>query len=170
MPLESLKDLLEDELKDMYSAETQLTKALPRMAKHASNPELKRAFQHHLKQTEEHARRIERICEELGFKPRGKRCMGMEGLIEEGKEVLNEAAEPDVLDAGMIAAAQKVEHYEIAAYGTARAHAGRMGYGNAARILQQTLDEESEANELLTKIAERMVNQEAMTAGNGKSH
>ncbi len=121
--METLHDLLTDELKDMFSAETQLTKALPRMAKNATHPELKQAFQQHLKETEEHIRRIERICAELDIKPRGKKCMGMEGLIEEGKEVMTEAKDDDVMDAGLIGAAQKVEHYEISAYGTARAHA-----------------------------------------------
>ena len=166
MPMESLHDLLTDELKDMFSAETQLTKALPRMAKKATNPELKRAFEQHLKQTEEHVRRVERICNNLEIKPRGKKCMGMEGLIEEGKEIMMEDAEPDVLDAGLIGAAQKVEHYEIAGYGTARAHAEQLGYTDAARELQMILEEESQTNELLTQIAERMVNTQA--AGNGQ--
>jgi ferritin-like metal-binding protein YciE len=168
MPMESLHDLLTDELKDMFSAETQLTKALPRMAKAATNPELKRAFQDHLKQTEEHVRRVERICNNLEMKPRGKKCMGMEGLVEEGKEIMQEEAEADVMDAGLIGAAQKVEHYEIAAYGTARAHAQQLGYTDAARELQMILDQESEANELLTQIAERMVNPEAAMPGNGQ--
>jgi ferritin-like metal-binding protein YciE len=168
MPMESLHDLLTDELKDMFSAETQLTKALPKMAKAATNPELKRAFQDHLKQTEEHVRRVERICNNLEMKPRGKKCMGMEGLIEEGKEIMQEEAEADVMDAGLIGAAQKVEHYEIAAYGTARTHAQQLGYTDAARELQMILDQESEANELLTQIAERMVNPEAAMPGNGQ--
>ena len=167
MPMESLHDLLTDELKDMFSAETQLTKALPRMAKKATNPELKRAFEQHLKQTEEHVRRVERICNNLEIKPRGKKCMGMEGLVEEGKEIMLEDAEPDVMDAGLIGAAQKVEHYEIASYGTARAHAEQLGYTDAARELQRILEEESKANELLTQIAERMVNAEA-AMGNGQ--
>jgi ferritin-like metal-binding protein YciE len=167
MPMESLHDLLTDELKDMFSAETQLTKALPRMAKKATNPELKRAFERHLKQTEEHVRRVERICNNLEIKPRGKKCMGMEGLVEEGKEIMMEDAEPDVMDAGLIGAAQKVEHYEIASYGTARAHAEQLGYTDAARELQMILEEESQTNELLTQIAERMVNAEA-AVGNGQ--
>jgi ferritin-like metal-binding protein YciE len=165
--MESLHDLLQDELKDMFSAETQLTKALPKMAKAATNPDLKRAFQDHLKQTEEHARRVERVCSDLGMKPRGKKCMGMEGLIEEGKEIMQEEAEADVLDAGLIGAAQKVEHYEIAAYGTARTHAQQLGYADAARELQKILDQESEANERLTRIAERRVNPEAAMGGPG---
>ena len=165
--METMHDLLTDELKDLFSAETQLTKALPRLAKNATNPELKKAFQAHLKETEEHVRRIERICAELDIKPRGKKCMGMEGLIEEGKEVMTEAQADDVMDAGLIGAAQKVEHYEISAYGTARAHAEQLGYRNAASMLQQTLDEESHANELLTQIAETMVNPEAAMSGTG---
>jgi ferritin-like metal-binding protein YciE len=165
--MESLHDLLTDELKDMYSAETQLTKALPKMAKAATNPELKRAFEQHLKQTEEHVRRVERVCNNLEIKPRGKKCMGMEGLIEEGKEIMQEEAEADVMDAGLIGAAQKVEHYEIASYGTARTHAEQLGYTDAARELQRILDEESQANELLTRIAESMVNAEA-AMGNGQ--
>jgi ferritin-like metal-binding protein YciE len=157
----TLEDLYTDLLKDLYSAEKQLVKALPKMVKNAESPDLQKAFQEHLRQTEGHVERIERIFTELGGSPRGKKCVGMEGLIEEGSELLQEDVEPDVLDAGMIAAAQKVEHYEIASYGTARAWAQRLGYDNAARLLQQTLEEESMANEKLTKIAESHVNMEA---------
>jgi len=171
MPPENLYDLLVDELKDLYSAETQLTKALPRMAKKAANTELRTAFSQHLKETENQVARIERVCALLESKPRGKKCVAMEGLIEEGKEVMEEVKDPDVLDAGLIGAAQKVEHYEIAAYGTARTHARRLGYVEAARLLQQTLDEEAEADEKLTRIAESSVNAEAMystrASGNG---
>ena len=157
----TLEDLYTDLLKDLYSAEKQLVKALPKMAKNAQAPDLQKAFQEHLKQTEGQVERIERIFTELGGSPRGKKCVGMEGLIEEGNELLREEAEPDVLDAGLIAAAQKVEHYEIAGYGTARAWAQRLGYDKAARMLQETLDEESMANEKLNKIAETHVNMEA---------
>ena len=157
----TLEDLYIDMLKDLYSAEKQLVKALPKMAKNAQSPDLQKAFQDHLKQTEGHVERIERIFTDLEGSPRGKKCVGMEGLIEEGNELLQEDVEPDVLDAGLIAAAQKVEHYEIASYGTARAWAERLGYDKAARLLQQTLDEESMANEKLTKIAESHVNMEA---------
>ncbi|HET6821753.1 MAG TPA: ferritin-like domain-containing protein [Anaerolineales bacterium] len=157
----TLEDLYTDMLKDLYSAEKQLVKALPKMAKNAEAPDLQKAFQEHLKQTEGHVERIERIFSELDGSPRGKKCVGMEGLIEEGNEIMQEDAEPDVLDAGLIAAAQKVEHYEIASYGTARAWAERLGYNNAARLLQQTLEEESMANEKLTKIAESHINMEA---------
>jgi ferritin-like metal-binding protein YciE len=157
----TLEDLYTDLLKDLYSAEKQLVKALPKMAKNAQSPDLQKAFQEHLRQTEGQVERIERIFSETGGSPRGKKCVGMEGLVEEGNELLKEDAEPDVLDAGLIAAAQKVEHYEIASYGTARAWAQRLGYDKAARLLQETLDEESMANEKLTKIAESHVNMEA---------
>jgi ferritin-like metal-binding protein YciE len=159
--MSTLEDLYTDLLKDLYSAEKQLVKALPKIAKNAQSPDLQRAFQEHLRQTEGHVERIERIFSDLDGSPRGKKCVGMEGLIEEGNELLQEDVEPDVLDAGLIAAAQKVEHYEIAGYGTARAWAERLGYDQAARLLQQTLDEESTANEKLTKIAESHVNMEA---------
>jgi ferritin-like metal-binding protein YciE len=157
----TLEDLYTDMLKDLYSAEKQLVKALPKMAKNAQSPDLQKAFQEHLRQTEGHVERIERIFSDLEGSPRGKKCVGMEGLIEEGNEILQEDAEPDVLDAGLIAAAQKVEHYEIASYGTARAWAERLGHDKAARLLQQTLEEESMANEKLTRIAESHVNMEA---------
>lgn len=159
--MSTLEDLYMDLLKDLYSAEKQLVKALPKMAKNAQSPDLQRAFQEHLRQTEGQVERIERIFSELEGSPRGKKCVGMEGLIEEGNELLKEDAEPDVLDAGLIAAAQKVEHYEIAGYGTARAWAQRLGYNNAAKLLEQTLEEESMANEKLTRIAESHVNMEA---------
>ncbi|HEY3475598.1 MAG TPA: ferritin-like domain-containing protein [Anaerolineales bacterium] len=157
----TLEDLYTDLLKDLYSAEKQIVKALPKMAKNAQSPDLQRAFQEHLRQTEGQVERIERIFSEMGGSPRGKKCVGMEGLVAEGNELLQENAEPDVLDAGLIAAAQKVEHYEIASYGTARAWAERLGYDKAARLLQQTLEEESMANEKLTRIAESHVNMEA---------
>jgi len=159
--LANLEDLYEDLLKDLYSAEKQLVKALPKMAKNADSPDLQRAFQDHLGQTEKHVERIERIFSDLGGSPRGKKCVGMEGLIEEGGELLKEDVEPDVLDAGLIAAAQKVEHYEIAGYGTARAWANKLGYSDAVNLLQDTLDEESMANEKLTQLAESHINMEA---------
>ncbi len=159
MPLQTLNDLFVSELKDLYSAEHQLIKALPKMAKAADNVQLGRAFASHLEQTQEHARRIEEIFSAgLEGSPRGKKCAAMEGLVTEGKEVLAEEGAPDVKDAALIGAAQRVEHYEIAAYGTARAHAQQLGYANAAKLLEQTLNEESAANEKLTKIAEDSVN------------
>ena len=159
--MQTLDDLYVDLLKDLYSAEKQLVKALPKMAKNASSTDLQKAFQEHLKQTERQVERIDRIFVEMGGSPRGKKCVGMEGLVEEGNEIMKEDAEPEVMDAGLIAAAQKVEHYEIAGYGTARAWAERLGYDKAARLLQETLDEESMANEKLTQIAESHVNMEA---------
>jgi ferritin-like metal-binding protein YciE len=159
--MSTLEDLYMDLLKDLYSAEKQLVKALPKMAKNAQSPDLQRAFQEHLRQTEGQVERIERIFSDLDGSPRGKKCVGMEGLIEEGNELLKEDVEPDVLDAGLIAAAQKVEHYEIAGYGTARAWAQRLGHDRAARLLQETLEEESMANEKLNRIAESHVNMEA---------
>ena len=159
--METLEDLYEDLLKDLYSAEKQLVKALPKMAKNADSPDLQKAFQEHLGQTERQVERIERIFSKLEGSPRGKKCVGMEGLIAEGEELLKEDVEPNVLDAGLIAAAQKVEHYEIASYGTARAWAEKLGYEDHANLLQQTLDEEAMANEKLTDLAESFINMEA---------
>ena len=156
-----MHDLFEDQIKDLYSAENQIIKALPKMAKNASNPQLRAAFERHLEETRNPVARLEQIAEELEFSPKGKKCAGMEGLIEEGKEVMSEFEE-DTLDAGMIGAAQKVEHYEIAAYGTARAHAELLGYTRAARLLQQTLDEEGRTDKKLSQLAESVVNVEAL--------
>jgi ferritin-like metal-binding protein YciE len=161
MEMNSLQDLFIHDLKDLYSAETQLTKALPRMAKAASDPNLKEAFQTHLAETEQHVARLEQILEELDESPKGKKCKAMEGLIEEGKELMEEDAEPGVLDAGLIGAAQKVEHYEIAGYGTARTYAQMLGNDQAARLLQQTLDEEGATDKKLTKLAVQCINAEA---------
>jgi ferritin-like metal-binding protein YciE len=156
-----LHDLFEDQIKDLYSAENQIIKALPKMAKSATNPQLRVAFERHLEETRNQAARLEQIAEELEFSPKGKKCAGMEGLLEEGKEVMSEFEE-DTLDAGMIGAAQKVEHYEIAAYGTARAHAELLGYTKAARLLQQTLDEEGRTDKKLSQLAESIINVEAL--------
>jgi ferritin-like metal-binding protein YciE len=163
--LNDLNDLLIDQLKDLYNAEGQLTKALPKMAKAATNPELKQAFENHLAQTEEHVNRLEQVFESIGEKAKGKTCAAMKGLIEEAKELLDEDARPEVLDAGLIAAAQRVEHYEIAGYGTVRTYCESLGHTEAARLLQQTLDEEGNTDKLLTKIAESHVNQMAENAG-----
>ena len=158
----SLDELYVDQLKDLYSAESQLIKALPKMAKTAGSSDLRNAFEEHLNQTKHQAERIERIFSERGNgSPKGKKCVAMEGLIEEGKEIMQEDMEEAVMDAGLIAAAQKVEHYEIASYGTARAWAQQMGYDRDADLLQQTLEEESTANEKLTQIAESHVNLQA---------
>ncbi len=151
--LNSARDLLIHELKDLYSAETQLMKALPKMAKAASSEELKKAFEQHLEQTQEQVARLERIGEQLGESMKGKKCKAMEGLIEEGKETLEEEGDPTVLDLAIIGAAQKVEHYEIAGYGTARTLAELLGEEDVAEILQETLDEEGDTDKLLTEIA-----------------
>ncbi|MGI8618905.1 MAG: ferritin-like domain-containing protein [Gemmatimonadaceae bacterium] len=154
--METLKDLYVEELKDLWSAEKQIVKALPRMIKATSHPELKAAFARHLKETETHVKRIEGVCDELGVSPRGKKCIGMEGLLEEGAELIKEKPDADVLDAGLIAAAQHVEHYEMAGYGTVRTWAKVMGHKDHARMLQQTLDEEGATDKALTKLAERI--------------
>ena len=164
MEMESLKDLYIEGLKDLYSAENQIVKALPAMIKKAQSPELKQAFTKHLQQTKEHAARIERICDDLGESPRGKKCHGMEGLIQEAKELISEKPEPEVLDAGMISAAQHVEHYEMAGYGTVRTYATLLGMDKHATLLQRTLDEEKETDELLSNLAESTVNLEAAEA------
>jgi ferritin-like metal-binding protein YciE len=156
-----LNDLFEDQIKDLYSAENQILKALPKMAKASTNAQLRTAFERHLEETRGHVARLEQIAEELEFSPKGKKCKGAEGLIEEGKEVMEEF-EDETLDAGLIGAAQRVEHYEIAGYGTARTHAELLGYKKAARLLQQTLDEEERTDKKLTQIAESVVNVEAL--------
>ena len=163
MDLETLNKLFVHELKDIYSAENQILEALPKMAKKASHTELKNAFEEHHRQTQEHVKRLDRIFEDLDFSPTGQKCKGMEGLIEEGEDVMEDAEDDEVRDAAMIAAAQRVEHYEIAAYGTARTYARMLGNEEAERILQTTLDEEGETDKKLTKLAESGVNREAMS-------
>jgi ferritin-like metal-binding protein YciE len=159
-----LEELLVDELKDLYSAESQLVKALPRMAKAAHSPELKRAFERHLEETRRQVERLDQIGQTLDTKMTGKKCKGMEGLIEEGKEVIEEDFDDNTRDAGLIGAAQRVEHYEIAGYGTARTHAELLGYSKVAKLLQQTLDEEAAADKKLTQLAESIINVAAITA------
>ena len=161
MEIDSLQKLYMEELKDLYSAEKQLVQALPRMAKKASNPQLRAAFEEHLEVTKKQVERLDQIFERLERSPRGKKCKGMEGLIEEAKEMMQEDMEPEVLDAALIAAAQKVEHYEIAGYGTVRTYARLLGEEEDARLLQQTLDEEGETDKKLTQLAESSVNVEA---------
>ena len=161
MEMETLRELYVDELKDLYSAEKQLVKALPKMAKNATSPELQDAFTDHLEQTKGHVERLEQIFETLEASPGGKKCVGMEGLIEEAKELLEEDAAEDVLDAGLISKAQHVEHYEIAGYGTVRTYALVLGEDDHAALLQQTLDEEIEADKLLTRLAESSINMNA---------
>ena len=165
MELESLHELYIDELKDLYDAEKQLTKALPKMAKAASDRDLVKAFTKHEKQTRGHVERLERIFNDLGKSPRGKKCVGMAGLIEEGEELIKEKPDPDVLDAGLISKAQHVEHYEIAGYGTVKAWAEKMGHEEHVRLLEQTLEEEKEADESLTELAEQSINVEAEIEG-----
>ena len=162
MKLDSLDKLYVNELRDLYSAENQLLKALPKMAKGASSKDLKEAFEKHLQQTEKHVERLEQIFEELDQSPKGKTCHGMKGLIEEGSEILDEDGEELVLDAGIIVAAQKVEHYEIASYGSVRTFAELLERNRDAKLLQTTLDEESETNELLNELAEDIINPEAL--------
>jgi ferritin-like metal-binding protein YciE len=166
MKIKSFEDLFHHELKDIYSAEKQLTKTLPKMAKAASNEDLKQAFENHLQETEGHVERLEKILTQLEIPTtRVQKCKAMEGLIEEGKEIMEEEMEPELLDAALICAAQRVEHYEIAAYGCARTFAQRLGHDDIAELLQTTLDEEGNADKKLTEIAESFVNQEAAAAG-----
>jgi ferritin-like metal-binding protein YciE len=160
MEMESLKELLVDELKDLYSAENQILKALPKMIKKATSPDLKAGFEKHLKETQIHVERLDKICQELDENPKGKKCKGMEGIIADGKELMEEDAEPEVMDAGLIGAAQHVEHYEMAGYGCVRTYAELLGFDKVAKLLQKTLDEEAATDEKLTALA-RSINVEA---------
>jgi ferritin-like metal-binding protein YciE len=162
--LESLQDLYVDELRDLYDAENQLIKALPKMAEESTSDELREGLEEHLEQTRGHARRLEEIFERLGERAQGKKCKGMEGIIKEGGEVLSEDMEDNTRDAAIIGAAQRVEHYEIAAYGTARTHADLLGLDQDARLLEETLEEEKETDQKLTQLAER-INVEAEEGG-----
>ena len=168
MAVESLNELLVEQLRDLYDAENQLIKALPKMAEGANSDELRQGFEEHLEQTKEHAQRIETIFEQLGEKAKGKKCKAMEGLIKEGGEVLDEDMNEDVKDAAIIAAAQRVEHYEIAGYGTARTFANLLGEDEAASLLEQTLEEEKETDAKLTQLAEG-INVAAEQGGEKKS-
>jgi ferritin-like metal-binding protein YciE len=159
---DTIKDLLTMELQDTYSAETQILEALPQMEEAASTPSLKQAFQKHLQQTQKQVERLEEVCKILGIEPEGETCEAMEGLVEEGEEIIDEFDEGPVLDAALIAAAQKVEHYEIAAYGTLCAMLKAMGETKAAELMGQTLQEEKDTDDLLTGLAEREVNPAAM--------
>lgn len=154
----SLEDLFLHELKDLYDAEMRITEALPKMAEKAHNPSLKQAFENHLRQTEKHIERLESIFEHRGIQPEREKCDSMVGLIKEGSAVLSAEGDPDVLDAALIAAAQRVEHYEIAGYGTTRAFAHQLGDEYSAELLEQTLDEEKQTDQQLTEIAEGSVN------------
>lgn len=167
MKLDNLNKLYIEELRDLYSAENQLVSALPKMAKAATSTQLQRAFEQHLDQTKGHVARLEEIFKSLDTSPRGKKCKGMEGLIEEGEEHAKEDGDDDTLDAALIASAQRVEHYEIAGYGTVQRYATLLGHDKDARVLQSILDEEYQADTLLNQIAET-INVEAM-AGSGSS-
>ncbi len=164
MKLNTLEDLFHHELKDLHSAESQLVKALPKMAKAATNPELKVGFEEHLEQTKIHVERLNQIGEDLGKKLTGHKCKAMEGLVAEGADLIGEEAEESVRDAGLIGAAQRVEHYEIAGYGTARALATRLGYDDIAETLGLTLQDEKDTDEKLTDLAESEVNADAASA------
>src|SRR3979411_2929345 len=163
MKLNSLKELYLEELRDLYSAETQLVKALPKMVKGASSPELKQAFGNHLEQTKEHVERLNEIFNRLDEKPTGKTCKAMKGLIEEGSEMLKEEGEESVIDAGLIGAAQRVEHYEIASYGTVRTFANLLGEEEAADLLQGTPERAGDTEKELSALAEGIVNEEALS-------
>jgi len=164
MKLNTLEALFHHELKDIYSAETQLVKALPKMAKAASNPDLKAGFEEHLEETKVQVERLQQIGEQLGKSLTGHKCKGMEGLLAEGADLINEEADDTVRDAGLIGAAQRVEHYEIAAYGTAMALATQLGFDEAADLLEETLEEEKATDAKLSELAESVVNQEAALA------
>ncbi|HJX29256.1 MAG TPA: ferritin-like domain-containing protein [Thermoanaerobaculia bacterium] len=161
MEIDSLRKLYIEELKDLYSAEKQILQALPRMAKKVTNKQLRQAFEEHVEVTRNQVARLDQIFESLERSPRGKKCKGMEGLLEEGKEMMEENMEPEVLDAALISANQRVEHYEIAGYGTVRAYAQLLGEQEHVRLLQETLDEEGEADKRLTQLAETTINVEA---------
>ena len=153
MQLQNLRDLFVEQLQDLYSAENQLVEALPKMANASSHEELRDAFEQHLAETRGHVARLEEVFSQIGASPGGEKCKGMEGLIKEGEEILQMQGDPSVIDAALIAAAQRVEHYEIAGYGTVRTLAEHLDFGEARGLLNQTLDEESKADSLLTKIA-----------------
>lgn len=162
---ESVRQLYIDELRDLYNAETQLVKALPKMAKASSNSELRQGFEEHLRQTSEHVSRLEQIFEMLDEKPTGKKCLGMDGLVKEGAETMKEDYEDAVMDAAIIGAAQRVEHYEIAGYGTVRTLAELLGEDEHVSLLEQTLEEEKQTDEKLTRLAEG-INRQAAAADN----
>jgi ferritin-like metal-binding protein YciE len=166
MTMQTFQDLFLDQLRDLYDAENRIVKALPKMAKAAHGPELRSAFEEHLEQTRHQVERLEQIFEKMGTRARGKKCYSIKGIIEEGEDLIDEEPEPDVLDAGLIAAAQKVEHYEIASYGTVCTWAEHLGQHEACDLLRQTLAEEKATDEKLTHLAEVGINQ-AATVGAG---
>ena len=162
MPGESLQDIYVEQLRDLYSAENQILKALPKMADAATHEDLRAAFKEHAVMTRTHVERLDRIFTQLGEKPGGHKCKGMEGLLAEGEELLEEHDESEALDAAMIAAAQRVEHYEIAGYGSCRTFANMLGLADQADLLQETLDEEGQTDKRLTSLAETVVNIDAV--------
>lgn len=164
MNLDSLEKLYIHELKDLYSAESQILDALPKMIDAASDDELKKSLKHHLGETEEQVARITRLFENFDYKPGGHKCMGIAGLIDEGTHTIGDSTEPEVRDAAIIASCQRVEHYEIAAYGTARAFASKLGRHDDVKVLTQTLEEEGAADRTLTQLAEERINFVARTA------
>jgi ferritin-like metal-binding protein YciE len=159
--MKSLEDLYVEELKDLYDAEHRIIDALPKMEQAAESPDLKSAFQKHLQQTRHQVQRLEQVFQQLGCQPERKTCKGIHGIISEGEELITKGGDPEVLDAGLIGGAQKVEHYEIAGYGTVRTWAEQMGMNQAVQLLQQTLDEEGQTDKLLTQLAERHINRDA---------
>jgi len=164
LKLNSLQDLYVSELKDLYDAENRIIKALPKMAEAANSPDLRAAFEAHLQQTRRHAERLEVILRGLDESPKGQKCKGMEAIIDEGEDMMEKDAPDSVADAALIAAAQRVEHYEIAGYGTVRAYARRLGFEDQAELLNQTLQEEGETDKKLTSLAEASINEEAKVA------
>lgn len=166
MKLNTLQDFFIHELQDLYSAEKQIVKALPKIARVASSSKLQSGFEEHLEQTKVHIERLEQIFDMLKASAKGEKCKGMEGLLEEGEDMISKRKDfnPDVFDAGLIGAAQRVEHYEIAGYGTARSHASLLGHNEAAKLLQKTLDEERKTDQKLTQLAESTINIEAIDA------
>jgi ferritin-like metal-binding protein YciE len=166
----TMRDLLETALQDAYSAETQILEALPEMEEAASSPSLKQAFQRHRQETEQQVKRLEQACQQLGIEPEGETCEAMEGLVEEGESLIDDLDQGPVLDAALIGAAQKVEHYEIAAYGTLATMLKAMGQTQAAELMAQTLQEEKRTDEMLTQLAEQEVNPAALRAGGGAAN
>ncbi len=159
--MKNLEELFEHQLQDLYSAEDQLTKALPKMAKNAKDVKLKKAFEDHLEETKEHKSRLEEICKELDIDPKGETCKAMKGLIKEAEDFIKEVKDEDVKNAGMIAEAQRVEHYEISGYGTAVRYAKELGHKDIAKKLQKTLDQEYNADKTLNDLAEKRLNKKA---------
>jgi ferritin-like metal-binding protein YciE len=164
MKLNSLRDLYITELKDLYDAENRITKALPKMAEASGSQDLRNAFEHHLEQTRRQVERLEQIFQKLDESPKGEKCKGVIGIIDEGEDLMDADAPPAVRDAALISAAQRVEHYEIASYGTCRTYARRLGYEDHAQLLNETLQEEGEADKKLTSLAESYINENAKSA------